>query len=148
MSIERNSAIVRCFADEVLNDNNLDALADLVAADYVDHALPPGMPVGVGSLRQVLGMLRSVFPDLHYRIEDLIAADDKVVVRFSRQGTHAGAFMGLQPTGRVACWTGIDIYRLAAGQIVEHWTNFDQMGMMQQLGAQLVMAGQNTPEGV
>ncbi len=148
MSTERNAALVRRFVDEVLHGAEPNRVDELVAADYVDHALPPQMPAGLESMRQVLGMLRAVFPDLQYTIEDVIAADDKVVVRFTRRGTHAGPFMGLAATGRVAQWTGMDIFRLADGKIVEHWTNFDQLGMMQQLGAQLVLPGQGQPTGL
>ena len=137
MTHNQNTAIVRRFIAEVLNGDNLPALDELVAADYVDHAIPPQMPPNRESMRQLLVMLRSVFPDIHYATEDVIAADDKVVVRFTRCGTQRGEFMAIAPSGHVVQWTGVDIFRIEDGKIVEHWNNFDQLGMLQQLGAEL-----------
>lgn len=67
-------------------------------------------------------------------IEELIAEEDKVVFRVTGHGTHRGDFMGAPATGRRVSIAGIDIVRLEGGKLVEHWANFDRLGMMQQLG--------------
>ena len=68
-------------------------------------------------------------------IDDQIAEGDRVVSRWTGTGTHQGEFMGVPATGNKVTVTGIGIDRIEGGKIVEHWEQFDAMGMMQQLGA-------------
>jgi predicted ester cyclase len=81
------------------------------------------------------GIGSEAFPDLHFTIEDIVAAEDKVAIRATVHCTHLGLFMGMPPTGKQAIWTGIDISRIAGGKIVELWAEYDYLGLMQQLGA-------------
>ena len=67
--------------------------------------------------------------------EDVFAEGDRVVVRFTAKGTHKGDLMGVAPSGKPIVVTGISIVRIAGGKIVEEWESFDQLGMMQQIGA-------------
>jgi predicted SnoaL-like aldol condensation-catalyzing enzyme len=69
----------------------------------------------------------------HFTVEDLIAEGDRVVVRWTNAGTHVGDFAGIPATGRPFTIAGIDIYRLAGGQLCEHWHVIDQLGMLGQL---------------
>jgi predicted ester cyclase len=77
---------------------------------------------------------RKAFPDFRDSIDIQIAEGDMVATRATSRGAHRGVFMGLEPTNRELSWTGITIDRIAEGKIVESWTNWDMMGMMQQLG--------------
>lgn len=74
------------------------------------------------------------FPDLKHSVHEVIAADDKVVVRFTLRGTHRGEFMGIPPTQRRFEAGAIVVFRVADGKIAELDGQFDQMGMMRQLG--------------
>ena len=74
-----------------------------------------------------------VAPDLTYRIEDLFGAGDKVVLHWTATATDTIGFMGRPPTGRRASATGINIYRLAGGMLVEHWDEWDLAGLLRQL---------------
>jgi len=67
-------------------------------------------------------------------LDDLIAEGDKVAVRMTMRATHKGALMDIQATGKQVTMTGIEIMRFAGGKMVEHWEEFDQLGMLQQLG--------------
>jgi predicted ester cyclase len=58
-----------------------------------------------------------------------------VAVRYTGRGTHAGAFMGIPPTGKQVTFTGIDLFRIAHGRLAEEWLMFDQLGLLRQLGA-------------
>ena len=69
----------------------------------------------------------AAFPDLHYHVEDLIQ-------RFTLHCTHKGEFMGVPPTGREITLTGISIFRLKDGKIVEHWAVQDGLALMVQIG--------------
>jgi steroid delta-isomerase-like uncharacterized protein len=143
VAVEANKVLVRRFVEEVIGRGELEAVEELVAADYAYHA--PGMEVGGREgVKQLFAMLRGAFPDWRESVEDLIAEGDKVVFRVTGRGTHQGAFMGIPPTGRPVTVAGTDVVHIRDGKIVEHWANFDQLGMMQQLGA-LPMPGSAAP---
>jgi len=67
-------------------------------------------------------------------VEDMLVAEDKVIVWWTCRGTHRGSFLGLAPTEKVVTFTGINIYRIANGQIAERWANEDGISLYQQLG--------------
>ena len=79
-------------------------------------------------------MLVGASPDIHITIEDQVAEGDRVASRWTFRGTHTGDLMGLAPTNKQVTATGMVMDRVADGRIVEHWLEFDQMAMMQQLG--------------
>ena len=64
----------------------------------------------------------------------MVAEEDKVVVRWTASGTHQGSLMGIPPTGKEVAVTGVDIFRVKEGKLAELWLNWDQLGLMQQLG--------------
>ena len=134
MSAEENKAIARR-GYEAINQNNLDALDEVVAPDITDHDPAPGQAPGLEGVKQWFSSMHTAFPDFRMNVEDMIAEGDKVVTRVRLSGTHQGEFMGIDATGNRVTITGIDILRVNAdGKIVEHWGNFDDLGMMQQLG--------------
>ena len=136
MSTEQNKAMDRRVYEEAWNGGNLAVIDEVVAANYVDHDPQPiGALEGVEGLKQSVAMYRTAFPDVHFTIEDHIAEGDLLVTRWMARGTHQGAFMGIPPTGKQAMVTGISITRWASGQVAEGWTNFDALGLLQQLGA-------------
>jgi predicted ester cyclase len=91
---------------------------------------------GLESAKQVHLLGKASFPDMQVTTEDLIAEGDKVVERWTQTQTHSGApFMGIPPSNKPITFTGISIYRIANGRIVEHWANMDLFGMMAQMGA-------------
>jgi predicted ester cyclase len=134
MSTEENKALIRRFVEEIFNQRNVDAIDRYLADTYVDHVVPPGFPPTRAGFKQLISMFLTAFPDFHYTLEDEIAEGDKVVSRLTARGTQQGEFMGMPPTGKQAAWTEIHIGRLAAGKLVEHWGEQDNLGMLQQLG--------------
>jgi predicted ester cyclase len=78
--------------------------------------------------------MRDAFPDIRLTIEDLIAENDKVVERVTATGTNKGEFMGTTPTGKQITVPVITINRFVGNKIVERWSLYDQLAMMQQLG--------------
>jgi steroid delta-isomerase-like uncharacterized protein len=134
MTEEKNKVLNRRFVEEVINQGNLDAIEELIDPGAVDHAAPPGFPTGREGAKHFAAMMRSAFPDLRLTIEDMISEGDKVVMRGTWSGTHQGEFMGIPATGRRVTVSQIDISRVADGRMVEHWGQFDALGLMQQLG--------------
>ena len=133
MSAEKNKAVARR-GYEAINQNNLDALDEVVASDITDNDPAPGQAPGLEGVKQYFSSLHAAFPDVRMDVEEMIAEGDKVVARVSVSGTHRGEFMGIAPTGNRVTIKGIDILRVADGKMVEHWGKFDDLGMMQQLG--------------
>ena len=134
MSTEDNKAIFRCW-HEVISQNQLDRVGEFIAPDAVDHAAPPGFPSGPEGAKQILTMYHTAFPDLQIQIEDVIAEGDKVVGLITARATHPGEFMGIAPTGKPVTINAIDVVRIAGGKMVEHWSQADLIGVLQQLGA-------------
>jgi steroid delta-isomerase-like uncharacterized protein len=136
MSTEANKAVVQRFFDEVLNQMREVTAEEIIAPDSVTHhpAFPEGIRGPAGTL-QAIGGFRAGFPDLQYAIDDLIAEGDKVVARWTAQGTHEGPFMRIPPTGKTMRITGTDVFVLRRGQCVECWVQSDFLGLMQQIGA-------------
>ncbi len=132
MSTVENKAIDRRFTEEVWNRGNLAVVDELMRADYNGH--DPTIPTGSAGFKQFVLMYRRAFPDVHLTIEDQMAEGDKVVSRWTAHGTHRGELMGIAPTGKQVTVTGINIERIANGKLVEGWSNYDTLGMLQQLG--------------
>ena len=78
--------------------------------------------------------IRGAFPDINIRIEDIFGSEDKVVVRWSASMIHTGDHLGMAATHKPVRITGITIARIANGQIVEGWDNWDQLAMLKQIG--------------
>ena len=131
---EENKAVVRRFFEEVWNNGNFEVADEILAPDFVVNRVPPGIPPDREGFKQLIAMYRAAFPDLHLDIEDQIAEGDMVVTRFTLHGTHQGELMGIPPTNKPITVTGIGINRIVEGRSREIWINFDQYGMLVQLG--------------
>lgn len=121
---------------ERISAGDIDGFGALVADNFVEHDEVPGLAPTKEGVTALFRMYIAAFPDLRMVPEDVIASGDKVVARVRATGTHRGAFMGMPPTGKQVDVQLIDIIRFGDdGRAREHWGVFDQLGMMQQLGA-------------
>ena len=133
--LETNKAQFRRIYEEMFNQGNLANVDELIAPDCINHEVPPGMNNrGPESARQVVMMLRTAFPDLHFTIEELVAEGDTVAGRVTMSGTHLGPFQGIPPTGRSFQQAHMHFVRFRDGKAVEHRAVRDDLGMMRQLG--------------
>lgn len=140
---EQNKALSRRFMEEIWNKGNVAAIDELYSPDYVSHNNPPGVPGGVEGVKVFTSLYKNAFPDTQLTIEEQVAEGDLVVTRWTAKGTHKGELMGIPATGKQITVTGIGIDRIANGRIVEGWGEFDQLGMMQQLGVVPEMSQQS-----
>ncbi len=132
-SVEQNEAVVRQVL-ALIDERNLDEAFELYALDYIYHG-PAGELRGRDGIRGLWEVFLTGFPDLHSTIEDMVSEGDKVVLRWRIEGTHTGEFMGVAPSN-VEITIGItEIFRVANGQLVEAWDQYDGLGLMQQIGA-------------
>jgi steroid delta-isomerase-like uncharacterized protein len=133
MSVEENKAIVRRWNDQIWSNRSLAAIDELLATDFVWYYPPPGVaPDREGYKKQVVTL--AAFADVQCTVEDMVAEEDKVAIRWIWRGTHKGEYMGVAPTGKQVTITGISILRIVGGKIVEEWGESDMLGFMQQLG--------------
>lgn len=133
---ERNREVVRRFIEEGWNEADFEVVEELVAADGVTHDPTLGdLPEGPEGAKQAIQLYHDAFSDAHLEIEDVIADEDEVAVRWTGTGTHDGELMGVEPTGTEVEVSGIEIDRVEDGKIAETWVVYDALGMLQQLGA-------------
>jgi steroid delta-isomerase-like uncharacterized protein len=138
---EQNKALVRRYNDDFWGKGDESLVEELFAETLVDHN-PAGndLPPGREGMRQALANFRTAFPDLTTSLEHLIAEGDKVVLRWRARGTHEGDLMGIPATGKQVTLSGIDILRIENGKIAERWAEYDNLGLLQQLGVVPEMA--------
>lgn len=131
---------------EGFGGGNAEILDEVCAEDFVDHDPIQG-DQDAESVKQRIREYKAAFPDLEFTIEDAFEAGDKVVLRWSGQGTFENEFMGQQPTGeRGDPVRGISIDRFDDnGKVIESWAQWDVLTFMRQLG--LVPEGAETPAG-
>lgn len=126
---------------EIFNTGDVDLADEIIAEDYIGHDPSSPVPIeGREAFKAQVAGYKAAFSDLTLTIEDEIAEGDLVVTRWTATGTHDGELFGIPATGTIATSTGISISRVAGGKIVEDWTNWDALGLMQQLGAVPAMA--------
>jgi predicted ester cyclase len=126
--------IVERFCERVWNRGKLTEADGLLALNCTcDDPLNPTRDRQ--ALKWHVANLRAAFPDLRLVIEDMVAEDDKVVARWSLSGTHEGALpaLRLRPTGEEITLTGISIFRIEEGRIVEIWQEADYLGLLNEL---------------
>jgi steroid delta-isomerase-like uncharacterized protein len=135
-SVAANKNVARRLASDVFSKGDLDAYDEIFADDYVNHNIPvPGIPGTKEGFRQLVVATRNAFTDLAVEVQDVVAEGDLVVFHDHVTATSTGEFFGVPPSGKPLAWTEIHFLRVRDGQIVEHWTNFDQLGILMQLGA-------------
>ena len=128
---DENKRRITTLFETCFNAGDLGLLGELVSPDYVG---PQGSR-GPAGFKEIVVGLRTAFPDIHYTIEDIVAEDDKVAVRWTWSGTHQAAFRAYGPTGKAISNTGAGMFRLTAGTIVAAALETDRLGFLQQVGA-------------
>lgn len=128
-------AVNRRFVDEVINKGNLKLIDELVAGDFVEHNPAQGFPPDREGLRKTTELYRKAFPDGKVTVEEDAFYGDKLWSRYSFAGTHDGELFGIPATHRPVKTTAMDLTRFSGGKIVEHWSEWDLLTIMQQVGA-------------
>jgi steroid delta-isomerase-like uncharacterized protein len=129
-----NELVVARFIEEVINQGQMNTADEIVAEDFIELDPLPGQRQGREGLKEVIAMLPTAFPDIHWVIDETISAGDKVVTRFNWTGTHLGPFLGIPPTAKTVRVRGVVIDRVVAGKLTDSRILMDTLGLMQQLG--------------
>jgi predicted ester cyclase len=134
MSAEQNKALFARLLDE-LNKGNFGVIDEVIAPDAVLYSPHLPEPVrGRAAFKEVFDWAAAVF-DIRYTLEEQIAEGDKVAARFTARGTHKQEFLGVPPTGKPTEEAVQVIYRVAGDQIVDYRLSWDQLALLQQMGA-------------
>ncbi len=134
---EENKILLRRLVDEVYNQQNIDVIDQLFAADHgVDKSRQTfsGLPSRLEGTKQAYRMLFTTFPDLEVTILDMASEGEKIMAYKKFQGTHKGTCLGVAPTGAQIKYHAVDIFRIVDGKFKEHWGVADKTEMMKQLG--------------
>jgi predicted ester cyclase len=123
---------------EAISQDSEDMLDDLLDPNIIDHNPIPNQEPGLAGFKQWMSIARNTFADFQGLVEDVVAEGDRVVGRVTWSGIHAGEFAGIPPTNKLVEFPAIHIVRLNEGKIVEWWGVADLLGLVQQLGAQIV----------
>ena len=130
MSLDENREVVRLYSDELWGAGRIELLEQLFAPDFVDRHPDAilGRPSGREGIRHDVQRVRGMFPDFSMKTEEIICEDDRAGLFWSATASQAA-------TGKQITMSGMQIFRLRDGQIVERWSVFDRAGVMRQLGA-------------
>jgi steroid delta-isomerase-like uncharacterized protein len=132
---EENKTIARKFLEEAWSEGKLDTLDQYVSTDcHLHDPVFPSLTSGKDNLKRHIQMCRNSFPDLRFTVDDEIAERNEVVIHWTARGTHKAPFLGMAPTNKKAEVSGTSIYRLQGGKIVETWSDWNVMTLMEQLG--------------
>jgi predicted ester cyclase len=118
-SMSKNKALMRRIYEELWNAGNPS-----IAFEIFDQ------PEGV---ERFVSQFLTSFPDLQHTIEGMIEEGDQVAVQFSASGTHQGQWLQFPPTSRSIQYTGLTVARIEANKIVQHYTWWDKMGLVEQI---------------
>jgi predicted ester cyclase len=127
-------AIARRTWEEIFPAADVEALAEVTAADVVGHGARPGEPEGFEGVKATMLWLSRVFSEQRWEIHQVIGEGDTVVLQCTHHARHTGELFGLAPTGRQVAYDYVHIVRYANGKAVEHWGIRDDMALMRQLG--------------
>jgi len=133
-SEKENMEKMQRFYDEGVNKGKMAVMDELLAEDFVEHEMFPGLASGREGCKQFFSTMRTAFPDLKFDVDFMMADGDKVAAYLTISGTQKGEFMGTPATGKKFEIKCIDIVRIVDGKAVEHWGVSDGAAMMQQLG--------------
>jgi steroid delta-isomerase-like uncharacterized protein len=132
-----NEIMVSELYGRVWSDGDYSAVERLIAQQYTIHSDPgdawEGLSIDRRGYVERARFSRDAFPDLAFEMHDLVAAGDRVAVRWSAAGTQLGALPGLPASGRRLRFSGQTIYELKNGWIAGHWQLIDRLGFAQQL---------------
>ena len=130
-----NKALIRRWFEEVWDKGRTEAIDEMLTPDAIVHGLGPGPLIGPEGFKPFHSAFRRAFSDITVHVDDVIGEGDMVAVRWTCAGTHDGDGLGFPATGRTARFSGMTFVRARDGKLIAGWNAFDQLDMLQQLGA-------------
>jgi predicted ester cyclase len=146
VEIDPNKALVLRFYEEVWNLGHVDVALEIFADDYVRHDLRRNRTgAGGRGMATIATAFRTAFPGLTMHVDLLVAEEDLVAARRTSSGTFSGVWGEVAPTGKRATFSGVNIFRIRGGRVVELWNHRDDLGLMEQVGAPVYAGSARDP---
>ena len=136
--LEQNKRLIHRFYDEMWNPWNFAKAEELLAEGIVFRGSLGTETRGREEFRGYMRKVRSAFPDFHNAVEEMIAEQDRVVVRALYSGTHRGELFAVAPTGKRIAYAGAAFFRIADGKVAEGWVLGDLLSVLRQIGASTI----------
>ena len=126
MPAEANKALMRRLFEEGFHSGKLAVVDEIFYPNFVDRSTPE-QPPGTKGVKDYISMVRTGFPDISITIEDLVAEEERVVVRTTWRGTHLGEYEGIAPTGKQVTRSMIQIFHVKDGKLLEEWSEGESL---------------------
>jgi steroid delta-isomerase-like uncharacterized protein len=129
-----NEELVRTACQVIWTDGDVSRIGEFYAENFRANYPMTNWGTGLEGAKNLALEIRGGFPDYRERIDELIDAGDRIVVRLTIQGTHLGDYGGLPATGRSVEFTDVTICRIENGRIAEQSGLSDLLTLLVQLG--------------
>jgi predicted ester cyclase len=126
MPAEANKALIRRLFEEGFHSGKLVVVDEIFHPNFVDRSTPE-QPPGTEGVKDYISMVRTGFPNISITIEDLVAEEERVVVRTTWRGTHLGEYEDIAPTGKQATRSMIQIFHVKDGKLLEEWSEGESL---------------------
>jgi predicted ester cyclase len=126
MPAEANKALIRRLFEEGFHSGKLVVVDEIFHPNFVDRSTPE-QPPGTEGVKDYISMVRTGFPNISITIEDLVAEEERVVVRTTWRGTHLGEYEGIAPTGKQVTRSMIQIFHVRDGKLLEEWSEGESL---------------------
>lgn len=143
--MSQKALVLRLYREALNQARYPDVVDQLVDADAVTHDALGSRSTGAEAVMATMSALHRAFSDMIFIVDDVIAEDSRVAVRWHMTGRHTGPFAGHPATGRTVSQRAIVIYRLEHGKVVEIWPMIDRLGMLEQISGTVTPARPASP---
>jgi steroid delta-isomerase-like uncharacterized protein len=134
-NLKQNLSLVEKLFDDVFTKGNLNSLSKYFNEDIiVNRPITTGAKGGIEGLKNKELQYKNGFPNKQVSIDEIFGSEEKVVVRWTTQGTHKGEFKGVAPTNRNIKMSGISVYEFDGGKISFIYQNWDRITLFEQIG--------------
>ncbi|EJC75212.1 putative ester cyclase [Rhizobium leguminosarum bv. trifolii WSM2012] len=133
----RNEQVVRQLY-EYIQRNDVGGFAAVVSEKHTDHSNGRNGPAGFA---QAVNNIHKAYSDLKSELQLIVASGDLVVAQWRETGVHTGQYFNLKPTNRPFEATGLNMYRVIDGKIVDSWISVDPRTIRAQQAAQAALEG-------
>lgn len=135
MTPEQNEAVVRQNFELFWNDGDGDLIDQLYDPEHILHDPSYHLELlGWDGVRKCMEIYRAAFPNTRFSVDELVAQEDRVAVRWTVRGTHLGDLFAVSATGRQVVVSGMSFFRLRNGRLAETWISWDTLGLLHQIG--------------
>jgi steroid delta-isomerase-like uncharacterized protein len=130
----RNLAVIRRFYDQLWNQWRIEIAQEILSNTIHFRSSLGSIIEGREAFTRYMETVRAAFPDFHHRVDDMLAAEDRVAARVTYSGTHRGPLAGIEPTEARVEYVGAGFFRLAGGIVQEGWVVGDTQEIWRALG--------------